>query len=236
MKKLLVATSIIAVSISGLFADHHAADVVGVWHTEGGSPEGGTVNGTLTIKKVEGKLTAINVGQDGNERDIDRVKLDGKTLTLEIDMAEGGFSGVIGAKGKLNADGELKGNWFARGEDGNELFSAEWTALRALDKAATGTWNATAVTDNGDSDHQIILSKSGVKFSGRVEGDAGAIDLEKLSVKKNKITFEFPFGDGTVRVKAAQHGTTKLAGKWHYLDSFGDEAATGKWYASKSKK
>ncbi len=98
---------------------------------------------------------------------------------------------------------------------------------------AAGRWTVVAETDDGDNEHEIELSKSGRTFSGSVVGDAGSAELESVKVKKNKLTFEFQFGDGTIKVAAAQMGPKKLSGKWTYFDSADTDLGSGNWTATK---
>ena len=232
MTRLLVAVCSVLVGLAAS-ADHHKASVVGVWHGVGVGPNGDESESTMTITKKDGKLVGNSVNEQGDERNLDRIKFDGTSLHVEIDIDLNGQSGVLGVKAKLGSNGELKGNWFANDDGGTELYSGDWSAVRNLSKVAVGSWNVVAVTDDGDMEHQISIKKEGYRYTGTVEGDAGSLDLENLRVKKNKISFEFAFGDGTVKVAAAQTGPTKLAGEWTYFDSSDQELGSGKWTANK---
>ena len=221
------------VSAFSLVADHHKASVDGVWYSVGTTPNGEESKSTLTITKKDGKLAATSVNDQGRTREFDRVTFEGQTLKGEIDFERDGQTGVLGVKATLDKKGILKGNWYLNDANGTELFGGDWGGHRALDKVIAGTWNVVAETDNGDNEHQLIVSKSGASFSGSVEGDGGSLELDKVTVKKNKLTVEFPFGDGSITVEAAQTGAKKMTGKWIYFDSTDVELGSGNWTAKK---
>ncbi len=225
-----ICSILVAASVS---ADHHKPDVTGAWLGVGVGPNGESSESTMTISKKEGKLVATSVNDQGVERDLDRIKFDGKSLVGELDFDQNGQVGVLGIKAKLNAKGELKGNWYANDDSGSELYSGEWSAVRVLSKVIAGRWNVVAETDNGPNEHEIEISKSGRVFTGAVVGDSGSADLESVKVKQNKLSFEFAFGEGTVKVAAVQMGPKKLSGEWTYFDSSDTELGSGSWKATK---
>lgn len=230
--RTIVGTLSLAAALS-LSADHHEASLEGEWIGIGSIPNGGESKSTLTITKEKNKLAATSVSEEGESRDFDRVKFDGKTLVGELDIDMNGQTGVLGVNAKLDKTGQLKGRWYANDDSGTELYTGDWAAYRNLQKSIKGTWDVIAETDNGDNPHNIVFEKTGYSFSGQVKGEGGELDLNQVSVKKNEVSFDFAFGEGTVKVKAAQTGPTKLAGNWTYIDDAGSEAATGNWKATK---
>ena len=214
-------------------ADHHEAGVDGVWYGTGVGPNGEESESTLSITKKDGKLSATSENDQGVTRDLDRIEFKGSKLTGEIDFDQNGQEGVLGVKAELNKKGELKGKWFANDGAGTELYSGDWSAVRVLDKVVVGDWDVVAVTDDGELEHEISISKTGTKYSGAVVSDQGSLDVEKLRIKKNKLSYEFVFGDGTVKVAATLMGAKKLSGKWTYFDSSDQELGEGIWTAKK---
>ncbi|MDA7497164.1 hypothetical protein N8494_00445 [bacterium] len=221
------------VAVMAVSADHHEESVAGVWYGTGVGPNGEESESTLTITEKEGKLSASSKSDQGDSRDLDRITFKDSKLAGEIDFDQDGQEGVLGVKAGLNKKGELKGKWYANDADGNELYTGDWTGLRALDKVVVGEWNVVAITDDGDLEHQISIAKSGYKYSGSITSDQGSIEIEKITVKKNKLSYEFPFGEARVKVAATLMGAKKLSGAWTYFDDSDQEAGTGKWSAKK---
>lgn len=221
------------VAVMAVSADHHEESVAGVWYGTGVGPNGDESESTLTITEKDGKLSASSENDQGTSRDLDRITFKDSKLAGEIDFDRDGQEGVLGVKASLNKKGELKGKWYANDADGSELYAGDWIGVRALDKVVVGEWNVVAITDDGDLEHQISITKSGYKYSGSLTSDDGSIELEKITVKKNKLSYEFPFGEARVKVAAALMGAKKLSGEWTYIDSSDQEAATGKWSAKK---
>ncbi len=232
MTRLWIGICSVLVAVSTL-ADHHKADVTGAWHGVGVGPNGESSESTLTVSKKDGKLLGTSENDQGVERDLSRVEFDGKGLVAEIDFDQNGQKGVLGVKAKLNDKGGLKGNWYAKDDSGTELYTGEWSAVRALNKVIAGRWKVVAERDNGDNEHELEINKAGQSFTGAVVGDSGSAELESFKVKKNQLSFEFPFGEGTVKVAATQMGPKKLSGKWTYFDSAGTDLGSGNWTATK---
>jgi hypothetical protein len=221
------------VAVMAVTADHHKEGVAGVWYGTGVGPNGEESESTLTITEKDGKLSATSVNEQGDSTDFDRITFKDSKLAGEIDFDQNGQEGVLGVKASLNKKGEFKGNWYANDADGNELYTGDWTLVRALDKVVVGDWNVVAITDDGELEHEISITKSGYKYSGSVNSDQGSLEIEKISVKKNKLSYEFTFGDGSVKVTAALMGAKKLAGEWAYFDDSDQEVGKGEWTAKK---
>ena len=218
-------------------ADHHAKapEFVGEWLATGEMPDGGESKSTIAIAKKDGKLTAVLTTENGEEMPLDRVKTEGKKLTLEVDMENDGQSGTVGASGSLNDNGEVVGKWYMKGSDGTDYGSADWKAVRSLKSMLTGNWNAVGKTDEGDLEHEAVFSKSGGKFQGYLSSNDGDIDLENLKIDENMMTFQLPYLEGTLKFKISPRSASKLVGKWTFFDSSDFEAASGEWVATKAK-
>ena len=212
-----------------------AANFAGKWITTASLPSGETRESSLTISKREGKIQATLVGQNGDERVLDRVKTEGKTLTIEFDFERDGNSGTVGAKASLNQNGVLVGKWYIKDGDGTETASEDWQAVRSAASVLNGKWNVVAVTTENDIKHAMVIKKNGNRFSGYAESDEGQLDYTSVKAEKNVVKVELPYGGGTVKVEATLKQARKLEGKWIYLDEFKEEVADGNWSATKQR-
>ena len=214
-------------------ADSHASNVEGVWEATMSRPNGDTRDSTLTIQKKDGKWSGTAASSQGEERKLDRVSFDGKSLRIEADVERDDWSGVIGVKAKLDAKGVLKGNWYVQGDDDSQIASGDWKAVRSLKASLAGTWNVIAKTDEEDFEHQIVFSASGDGFSGSAHREEDSLDLAKVTVKGNKLLLEIPFGEETVKVKAFQQTAKKIVGEWTLFDDVVSATNSGEWVATK---
>lgn len=223
-----------AISLS---ADHHATSprFAGEWLATGDLPDGQQSKTTMTIDKTDGKLVAVSTNENGEETKMDRVKVDGKKITLEVDMESDGQFGTIGASASLNDKGELVGTWYLKGSDGTDYGTADWNAVRSSSSLLAGTWNGVGKSDEGDDNHKAVFKKSGGAFQGNISSDEGGIDLEDLKVSANVVSFKLPYLGGTLKIKASPRSATKLVGKWTFFDASESELATGDWIATKAK-
>lgn len=232
LKNVLITAMAVFTAIS-VSANDQNPGVVGVWLGLGEDNNGGVNRNTLTIEKKGDKLTATSEGDNGDVRDLDRVKFDGKTLEASLDFEADGRQGVLGVKAALDDKGVLKGKWYVKDDSGAEIYSGDWKGYRDLKRSILGDWEVSAETNDGANEHRVEFSKSGYLYSGKAKSPEGAIDFNEVAVKRNEVSFELPFGEGTVKVKAAQTGPKKLTGQWTYVDQFGDETGSGKWTAKK---
>lgn len=238
MKKIQTFLSSIAVLSLLAFSSVEtvAANFVGKWITTATLRDGDTRESSLTISKKDGKIHATLVGQSGDETVLDRVKTEGKTLTIEFDWERDGRTATVGAKASLNQDGALVGKWYIRDEDGTETMSEDWQAVRSAASVLSGTWNVVAITTENDIKHAMVIKKSGSGFSGHAASDEGQLDYTSVKAEKNVVKVELPYGSGTVKVEAKLKQARTLVGKWIYLDEYKEEVATGDWSATKQKR
>ena len=228
------------IAVLSVMVVHHtelkAANFAGKWVTTAEMSDGDSSEGSLTISRKDGKLKAILLTQSGNEMNLTRVKPDGKTLTIEFDYDQDGQAGIIGAKASLDKDGALNGKWYIKSEDGEEVSSNDWKAVRSASSVLNGKWDAVAVTPDTELEYVLVVKKSGSSFSAYSESEEGQLDYNSISAKKNEVKMEVPFGGGTVKMEAKLVQPRKLAGKWIFFDEFKEEAATGEWSATKQKR
>jgi len=213
----------------------NAANFTGKWITTATLPDGETRESSLTVSKKDGNLQATLIGQTGDERVLDRVKTEGKTLTIEFDFERDGNTGIIGAKASLNQQGALIGKWYVQDGNGTETASEDWQAVRSAAAVLKGKWNVVAETTENDIKHAMVIKKNGASFTGYAESDEGQLDYTSVKADKNVLKLELPYGGGTVKVEATLKQARKLEGKWIYLDEFKDEVADGNWSATKER-
>ena len=231
-------TGLVFAFCATLTADHHEATVnlAGKWVASASFNDSETRDSTFTIRKKDGKWTASMVNEDGVKQDMDRAKVDGKTLVVEFDFERDGSKGVIGAKANLDKDGALVGKWYVLDGDGTEQMTNDWKAVRSLASIFAGKWEALAETDENDILHDLIVKKAGSGFEAIASSEAGETSYSSVKVEKNALKMELPFGGGKVKVSVKLTKTRKLEGEWKYYDEFNEEAAKGNWSATKAKK
>ena len=233
MARLFLFVGAVALSAAVSLADSHASNVEGVWETTVTRPNGETADSTLTIQKKDEKWSGTAVNSQGEERKLDRVSFDRKSLKIEVDIERDDWSGVFGVLAKLDAKGILKGNWYVQGGDGNPIASGDWKAVRSLKAALAGTWNVVAKTDEEDFNHQVVFSKSSSGFSATAHRGEESMEFAKVIVEGNKLLLELPFDEGMVKVKAFQRTAKKIVGEWTMFDDVVSATNSGEWVATK---
>lgn len=227
-------TALFLLALSSI--ESNAANFVGTWITTATLRDGDSRESSLTIKKKESQWHATLVGQTGDERILDRVHVEGETLTIEFDWERDGQTATVGAKAKLDKEGALTGKWYVRDGEGKESLSEDWRAVRSAATVLGGKWDVVAVTTENDIKHTMVIKKSGSSFSGYAASDEGQLDYTSVKADKNVVKLELPYGGGTVKVEARLQQARKLIGKWIYLDEFKEEVATGDWSATRQKR
>ncbi len=212
------------------------ADLSGVWTSTATIDEFDSRTAQLTLTKKEDKWAASMINENGEKTELTRVVQTGKTLSIEFDMERDGQKGVIGAKAELDKEGTLKGTWYAKDGDGFELMSNQWTAFRSLKATLAGTWQVTAKTDNGDMNHEMVMTQKGSTFEGVAISSEGEAPFSHLKIDKHHLSMQVAYAGGTVKIKSKLIAKNRLEGKWVYQDEFDQEVANGAWIASKSEK
>ena len=231
--RLFLFVGAVALSTAVSLADSHASNVEGVWEATVTRPNGETAESTLTIQKKDGKWFGAVVSGQGEERKLDRVSFEEKSLKIEVDVERDDWSGVIGVKAKLDPEGVLKGNWYVKEDGDNQSASGDWKAVRSLKAALAGTWNVVAKTNEEDFDHQVVFSKSSSGFSATAHRGEDSLEFAKVTVEGNKLLLELPFDEGMVKVKAFQRTAKKIVGEWTMFDDLDSATDSGEWVATK---
>lgn len=241
MKNLCIAVLLVAATAIPTFADHHHTPValVGVWNAEASSDQGAREI-TWTFSKKEGKITGVSFDKEnGDERQLDRVKVDGKSVVLEIDIEQDGRSGTIRVEAEEKSPGKLSGEWSIVGDDGTKYMDGEVTAIKQV--AFAGSWDAKSTMPNGgELEFVMELKGENKKLEGVFEGDNGETDIDSIYAKDNSLLLEFDLDyDGNqidCEIKAKPEGDNKLVGKWKVIGEDGSTSAEGDWVAVRKAK
>lgn len=100
-----------------------------------------------------------------------------------------------------------------------------------------GNWDSVAVLPDGNESESVfsIVQKED-KLSGSLDGEAGTVDFESVSVSKGSLHVAFQLDvQGTMRnieIEAKLQDDGTLAGEWILVEGE-DEVATGQWSATK---
>ena len=208
-----------------------SVDLTGVWHAEAGA-DGNSRKVTWTFTKDGEKFKGTSFDHETEEeRELDRIKVKGKNVTLEIDVEQDGIEGMIVVEVKETAPGKLEGEFEVVGDDGTEYLSGDVTAAKEVTFA--GVWNTVAVLPGGQElESQLKLEGANAKLMGSLVSENGEIKIETIRAKKESLHFEFEFDmDGNtldVEVKADAKGKDKLVGKWSASGEEGDWSAVRK--------
>ena len=238
---LLFAIACVATACPGVYADHHneSVNLVGVWKATASSDEGEREI-TWTFKKENDKLKGVSLdGQSGEESNLDRIVVKGKKVTLEIDIEQDGNKGMIQVDAEEKSPGKLVGKWSIVSDEGTEYMSGEVTAMKEV--AFAGEWAAVSILPDG-SEYESVMSLKGenAKLAGKLDGQAGEIDIDKISMTDKGLQIEFEIemegNSFDVKIKAQPDGNDKLKGKWIANGDDGGEAAEGEWSAVRKNK
>ena len=228
---------------SPLSADHHKkpADLVGEWAVTA-STDSGERELTWTFERKEDKLTGSSKDHEsGEERTFDRIKVEEKKVTVEIDVEQDGNTGVIKIVAEEKSVGNLEGKWSIQGSDGTEFMSGEMVAERKFEIVYAGDWKATSVLPDGNEmSAAMILSGKNEDLKGRFESDQGELEIGEVKAKDKslRLAFEFDMQGSSVSavIEADLKEKNKLVGKWIIKGDDGAEAAKGDWSAVREEK
>ena len=107
-------------------ADELAVPLEGVWKATA-STDNGDKYYTLTITK-DGESLGGSIVEDGEEdgRNLDRIKVDGTKVSIEIDIESDGQKGIVRVSSAESGPGTLAGTWSILDSSGTSLMSGEW--------------------------------------------------------------------------------------------------------------
>ena len=210
------------------------ASVIGKWNAKATTNEGEVLPSVVTILERDGKLTGESRSDRGGVG-FDSVKFAGGKVEIDFVLEIEGNRIPVRLAAVHDGGNQLKGRWIILGENEAEVTSGPWEAARQAPPtpklALEGKWNTLAKTDEGESKGQIGFEKRGDGYIGR---HAGGGEFKVNKVEGNDISFEFPFGEGTVVINAV-HKDGKLVGGWTYYDKSDIETASDYWVAERAE-
>lgn len=229
-------------------AAEESVSLLGTWKAIGDLPDGGTSESTITISVEGDAIKGVAVGNDGNERTIDRIKTDGKKVTLELDVERDGQKGIIRVKAEETRRGRIAGTWYLIDSEGEERADAPWVAERisepepesaASAPSIVGKWNAVATTQNGDELPSVVtFAGSPGKYTGKSVSERGETKFDSVKVKDKEVevemTLEINDSEVDVRIEAEMKEIDHLKGKWVIFNDSGEAALSGDWEAKRA--
>lgn len=231
LAKTVLVIAISLVVSSPLYADHHEGhQLIGVWNAKA-SMDGNERDITWTFKKDGDRITGTSHDhENGDDREVDRIKVEGKKVTLEIDIEQDGNKGVIKVIADLATSRTLDGKWSIVGDDGQEYMSGDVEAQKEV--AFAGEWAATAELPDGAELESVVEIKGANKsLSGVIHGENGDLKLETVKATKKGLRCTFDYNmDGTdvpIVIETELKDENKLVGEW----STEDGEYGGKWSA-----
>ncbi|MCA9213054.1 MAG: hypothetical protein KDB27_08315 [Planctomycetales bacterium] len=235
ISRALAITLTLCLLSSGYAADK-SVDLVGVWHATA-STDSGDRELTWTFKEDGGKISGTSLDHESDDqRDLDRITVKDKAVTIEVDIEVDGNKGIIKIAVEEKSPGELVGKWSVEDRGGAQFLSGDITAKKEVEFA--GKWDASAtLPDGGTIDTELTLKGKNSSLKGKIVGNSNEIDIDTITVDEGNIKLEFEVEmDGNkldVVVSAKAKDSSKLDGKWAVIGDDGNEAADGKWTAKR---
>ncbi len=161
--------------------------------------DGEKLAGTLSAMEETGPFSTVKFNHPSFSGD---VVLGGNTYRLIGTMKDGKLEGTWEEVG-----GDAKGSWKA------EPLAPPAPVATAHAGGVTGSWDSVAATPNGDLPGLLEIKMEGDKLAGEIRSDMGAVTLQAVSFKDDKLQFELELGGETYRVQATLK-EDKLVGGW----------------------
>lgn len=215
------------------------ANAVGTWKSSFTTPDGQTMQSSLSIKQAGDKLSGTVMGRNGNEYPMDEVKLTGDQLSLKVTRERNGEKTTLKVVATLSGDnlkGKLESNW------GGEDRTADWVATRvtetgAVAASATGNWKYALTIESGDTMNLVLsLNQEGEKVTGKVKVGEFEAPITEGKVVADAISFKIPVDANGTKFTSTYKGTLNgdaIKGKIH--SDWGGEDHNYDWNASREK-
>lgn len=210
-----------------------AQDVEGTYNVAAASPELGTINFVLVLKKENGKWTG-EIKDSPIPQTVTSITVEGDSITIVTDAGgtpvniKGKFAGNT-VSGDWNA-GDAKGTW--KGEKAGTPVAAA-PAPKATGGAAAGiegTYDFKIVADGqGEFVMTLIIKNEGGKLVTSVE-NGGDLNVTSIEVKEGDVTNLTATyqGNGPIPLNGKRTGND-MGGKWEF------SGFSGTWEAKKKK-
>ena len=246
MHSHLIRYSISLAATIGLYspalADHHEmpVDLAGIWNATASSDAGDDRKIVWTIEKNGDKYTGTSVdSESGEERKLDRITVEEKKVTIEVDVEMDGVKGIIKVVAEEKETNKLTGKWLVSDADGNESISGAISAEKDFAVAFAGEWQAIIVLPDGSElSSTLILSEPTAELKGRFQSAEGdELEIGKVKPDGKNLTLDFKMemqGDTMdVTIKSALKDPNVLTGKWFVKGADGNGDASGEWSATR---
>ncbi|MGK0184731.1 MAG: hypothetical protein ACI9R3_000505 [Verrucomicrobiales bacterium] len=228
------AAAAIALILGSAAAEELAVSVDGVWKVNA-STDSGQKHYTMTISNGEGDALSGSIVEDGkdDERKFDRVAVNGKKLTLGIDLESDGQTGVLKVDAKEENPGVLTGKWSIEDSSGTALMGGEWDATKEVVASLAGTWDTVAeLPEGGTFDSALVVSGSPGDYSATFEVEEGEVSARGISEKDGKIAIDVVIEQEGVKMDVqlrCELDGNDLIGTWKLTD----DSASGDWKATR---
>ena len=223
-------------------ADHHKkpVDLEGKWNVTAKTDDGERELVWTIEKTADGFAGSSYDSESGDDRKLDRISVEEKKVTIEIDIENEGNTGVIKVVAEEASAGKLKGTWAIQGEDGTEWMSGELAAEKDMPFQFAGTWNATSVLPDGNElESDMVLTGKNDALKGHFKSEDGnELEIGKIDAKEKTLRLEFEIElegnsmDVVIEAETKEHD--HLDGMWIVKGEDGSEAASGDWSAKRS--
>jgi hypothetical protein len=225
-----ILTAVLLMSAAVISGAESTKDITGSWH---GVLNAGQMKLHLVFhvsQATGGDLTATMDSPDQGARGIpvNRVSLDGQSLSIEVDAVHGLYKGTMDASGDA-----ISGQWSQgpniltlnlvkataadTAPDTESLSPADLAASKEAAKKILGTWNGllTAGTASLRLRINLTLAADGTATGTMDSLDQGAngLPLSAITLKENKVRFEVRGVGGVYEGTLTTEGTS-LGGQW----------------------
>ncbi len=208
-----------------------AQDIEGTYNVAAASPELGTINFVLVLKKENGKWTG-EIKDSPIPQTVTSVTVEGDSITIVTDA--GGTP--VNIKGKF-AGGNVSGDWTAgdakgtwKGEKAGASTAAAPSAGNGVPAGIEGTYDFKIVADGqGEFVMTLIIKNEGGKLVTSVE-NGGDLNVTSIEVKEGDVTNLTATyqGNGPIPLNGKRTGSD-MGGKWEF------SGFSGSWEAKKKK-
>lgn len=225
--------------LSGKVSAVKEINFAGEWVATATLPDGQTMESNMILTGANSALKGSVNGRAG-EVELDQVTAKARQLELAFDfeMDDNTIDCIIKAEAKDASN--LVGKWLVVGDDGTEMASGKWTAVRKASGLA-GVWDVVAsVPDSADYNGTLSLTESNGKYAGETKSSDGeARSLSSVEVAKESVKISVPFEyqgiRGTITINAKQTPERSLKGEWVLTSDDGNELAREAWNAVRRK-
>ena len=213
-------------------------NLAGAWSARAGLPDGGEFLSTITFNKSGDTWNGTSDSERGH-RALDRIKLDGRKLNVEIDIERDGETALIRVKAEAESAAKLTGTWAMLRPSGEEVASGRWEAAREMKKAESGPlvgeWEMELKMNDETRDYTLKFESKDGKLAGfLISPRSGEHPAESTSLEnqdfKMRVKRDFN-GTPVTLVYTGKLDAGSLAGKV-VIEGFEDQAS-GEWQAKK---